>query len=68
VRAVSIRDAIIRLGQGAEVGGGRRIGWEGPRGDRGGAVRVDGEVEARRGRGLRRGDVVAPGGAAVRIA
>jgi ribosome-associated protein len=68
VRDVSIRDDTIRLGQALKL-----TGLAGPGGEaraliEDDAVRVNGEVETRRGRQLRRGDVVALGSEEVRIA
>jgi ribosome-associated protein len=68
VRDVSIRDDTIRLGQALKLAGLAGSGGEARALIEGGAVRVNGEVETRRGRQLRRGDVVTLGGAALRIA
>ena len=68
VRDVSIRDDTIRLGQALKLAGLAGSGGEARALIEGGAVRVNGEVEPRRGRQLRRGDVVTLGGAALRIA
>ncbi len=65
---VSIRDETIRLGQVLKLAGLAGSGGEARALIESGAVRVNGEVETRRGRQLRRGDVVALGSEAVRIA
>lgn len=68
VRDVSIRGDTIRLGQGSSsrassgpVGEARSLIEEG-------AVQVNGDVETRRGRQLRSGDVVALGSEVLRVA
>ena len=68
VRDVGIRDDTIRLGQALKLAGLAGSGGDARELVRQGAVRVNGEVETRRGRQLRRGDVVALGDDAVRIA
>jgi ribosome-associated protein len=68
VRDVSIRDDTIRLGQALKLAGLAASGGEARAPIEEGRVRVNGEVETRRGRQLRRGDVVALGDEAVRIA
>lgn len=67
VRDVRIRDDTIRLGQALKLAGLAGSGGDARALIEDGAVRVNGEVETRRGRQLRRGDVVAVGGGAVRI-
>jgi ribosome-associated protein len=68
VRDVSIRGDTIRLGQVLKLAGLAGSGGEARALIEQGAVRVNGEVATRRGRQLRRGDVVALGSEAVRIA
>jgi ribosome-associated protein len=68
VRDVAIRDETIRLGQLIKLAGLAGSGGESRALVESGAVRVNGEVETRRGRQLRRGDVVAAGGEEVRVA
>ena len=68
VRDVSIRDDTIRLGQALKLAGLAGSGGEARVLIEEGAARVNGEDETRRGRQLRRGDVVALGGEAVRVA
>ena len=65
---VSIREDTIRLGQALKLAGLAGSGGEARALIEDGAVTVNGEVERRRGRQLRRGDVVAMGGEAIRIA
>ena len=67
MREVRIRDDTIRLGQALKLAGLAGSGGEARALIEEGAVRVNGEVEMRRGRQLLRGDVVAVGGEAVRI-
>jgi ribosome-associated protein len=67
VRDVRIRDDTIRLGQALKLAGLAGSGGDARALIEEAAVRVNGEVETRRGRQLRRGDVVAVGGEAVRI-
>jgi ribosome-associated protein len=68
VRDVRIRDDTIRLGQALKLAGLAGSGGEARGLIEEGVVRVNGEVETRRGRQLLRGDVLAVGGEAVRIA
>jgi ribosome-associated protein len=68
VRDVPIRDDTIRLGQALKLAGLAESGGEARTLIADGDVRVNGEIETRRGRQLRRGDVVELGGEAVRIA
>ena len=68
MRDVTIREETIRLGQALKLAGLAGSGGDARELVRQGAVRVNGEVETRRGRQLRRGDVVALGDDAVRIA
>jgi ribosome-associated protein len=68
VREVPIRDETIRLGQLLKLAGVVGSGAEAKELLATGAVTVDGEPEQRRGRQLRRGDVVAAGGEQLRIA
>jgi ribosome-associated protein len=68
VRDVGIRDETIRLGQLLKLAGLAGSGGEARALIAQGTVRVNGEVETRRGRQLRRGDVVAVGGETVRLA
>ena len=65
VRDASVRGDTIRLGQVLQASGVAGSGGEGRALIEEGAVRVNGEVETRRGRQLRRGDVVVLGGEAV---
>jgi ribosome-associated protein len=66
-REVRIRDDTIRLGQALKLAALAGSGGDARALIEEGAVRVNGEVETRRGRQLRRGDVVAVGGETVRI-
>jgi ribosome-associated protein len=68
VRDVSITEDGIRLGQLLKLAGLVDSGADAKSVLADGAVRVNGEVETRRGRQLRRGDVVQHGVDAVRIA
>jgi ribosome-associated protein len=68
VRDVPIREDTIRLGQALKLSGLASSGGEARALVEQGAVTVNGKVETRRGRQLRRGDVVAMGADAVRIA
>jgi ribosome-associated protein len=68
VRDVPIRDDTIRLGQVLKLAGLASSGGEARAMIEQGDVTVNGEPESRRGRQLHRGDVVAVGDAAVRIA
>jgi ribosome-associated protein len=67
-RDVPIREDTIRLGQLLKLAGLADSGAEARELVRDGAVRVNGEVETRRGRQLRRGDVVDLAGDTVRVA
>lgn len=68
MREVAIREDVIRLGQLLKLAGLVDSGGEARSLLEEGAVTVNGEPEARRGRQLHRGDVVAAGGDAVRVA
>jgi ribosome-associated protein len=68
VRDVPIRDDTIRLGQVLKLSGLASSGGEARALIEQGGVTVNGEPETRRGRQLRRGDVVALGDETVRIA
>jgi ribosome-associated protein len=68
VRDVPIRDDTIRLGQVLKLAGLAASGGEARALIAEGGVTVNGEPETRRGRQLHRGDVVAVGAEAVRIA
>jgi ribosome-associated protein len=68
VRDVTIRGDTIRLGQALKLSGLADSGGEARALLEQGGVTVNGEVETRRGRQLHRGDVVALGDQAVRIA
>jgi ribosome-associated protein len=68
VRDVPIREETIRLGQALKLSGLAASGGEARAMIEQGGVTVNGEPESRRGRQLRRGDVVAVGDDAVRIA
>ncbi|MEA2248322.1 MAG: ribosome-associated protein [Solirubrobacteraceae bacterium] len=68
MRDVSIRDDTIRLGQALKLSGLASSGGEARAMIEQGGVTVNGEPETRRGRQLHRGDVVAAGDEAVRIA
>ena len=65
---VPIRDESIRLGQFLKLANLVESGAEARPVIQQGLVRVNGEVETRRGRQLRRGDVVELGGVAARVA
>ena len=67
-RDVAIREQTIRLGQLLKLAGIAGSGAEARALVQEGAVRVDGEVETRRGRQLHRGAVVEVGRVAVRVA
>lgn len=67
-RDVAIREQSIRLGQLLKLAGLADSGAHARGLVQDGAVRVNGEPETRRGRRLRRGDVVAAGGEEVRVA
>jgi ribosome-associated protein len=68
VRDLPIRGESIRLGQALKLSGLADTGGEARALVEDGAVSVNGEVERRRGRQLRDGDVVALGDEALRIA
>jgi ribosome-associated protein len=68
VADVGIRDESIRLGQFLKLAGLVESGADAKPVVQQGLVRVNGEVETRRGRRLARGDVVELGGRAVRVA
>ncbi len=68
MRDVPIREEVIRLGQLLKLAGLAASGGEARAMLEAGAVTVNDEAEARRGRQLRRGDVVAVGDEAVRVA
>lgn len=65
---VPIREETIRLGQLLKFAGLAESGSEARALVQSGDVTVNGEVDTRRGRQLRRGDVVAVGGESVRVA
>jgi ribosome-associated protein len=67
-REVPIRDDVIRLGQFLKLADLADSGSDARQQIAAGAVRVNGEVELRRGRQLRPGDVVSMGGESVRVA
>ena len=67
-RDVEIRDETIRLGQLLKLAGIAATGGEARELVQEGAVRVNGEVETRRGRQLHRGDLVEAGAERVRVA
>jgi ribosome-associated protein len=67
-RGVEIREDTIRLGQLLKLAGIAGTGGEARELVQEGAVRVNGEVETRRGRQLRAGDVVETAGERVRVA
>jgi ribosome-associated protein len=64
---VSISDASIRLGQFLKLSGLADAGSDAKALISDGEVRVNGEVDTRRGRQLRPGDVVACGGRSARV-
>jgi ribosome-associated protein len=66
-REISIREETIRLGQLLKLAGLADSGAEARELVQEGAARVNGQVETRRGRQLRRGDVVDVAGDAVRV-
>lgn len=66
-RGVQIRDETIRLGQLLKLAGVAETGGEASELVQDGAVRVNGEVETRRGRQLRGGDVVEALGERLRV-
>jgi len=65
---VPIRDGSIRLGQFLKLANLVESGADAKPAVQQGLVRVNGEVEIRRGRQLRQGDVVELGGVAARVA
>jgi ribosome-associated protein len=67
-RDVAIREDTIRLGQLLKLAGLADSGAEARELVQDGAARVNGEVETRRGRQLRRGDIVDVAGDTVRVA
>ncbi len=67
-REVEIREDTIRLGQLLKLAGIAGTGGEARELVQEGAVRVNGEVETRRGRQLHAGDVVETAGERVRVA
>ncbi len=67
-RPVPIREDMIRLGQLLKLAGLVASGGDARAMLEAGVVAVNGEPESRRGRQLRRGDVVAVGEEAVRVA
>jgi ribosome-associated protein len=67
-REIPIREETIRLGQLLKLAGLADSGAEARELVQDGAARVNGQVETRRGRQLRRGDVVDVAGDAVRVA
>jgi len=67
-RDVAIREQTIRLGQLLKFAGLADSGSEARALVQDGAVTVNGEIDTRRGRQLRRGDLVAVGGEIVRVA
>ncbi len=68
MRDVPIRDETIRLGQALKLAGLADSGGDARALLEDGGVTVNGEPETRRGRTLRKGDVVAAAGEEVRIA
>ncbi|MGZ4268270.1 MAG: RNA-binding S4 domain-containing protein [Solirubrobacteraceae bacterium] len=68
MREVAIREDVIRLGQLLKLAGLADSGAEAKELLASGAVTVNDAPEDRRGRQLRRGDVVAAGGERVRVA
>jgi ribosome-associated protein len=64
---VPIREETIRLGQLLKLAGLAESGSDARALVQSGDVTVNGEVDTRRGRQLRRGDVVAVGGDSVRV-
>ena len=65
---VAIADEVIRLGQFLKLANLVESGAEAKPAVQSGLVRVNGETETRRGRQLRRGDVVELGGLSARVA
>jgi len=68
VRDVGIREDVIRLGQLLKLAGIADSGTDAKELLAAGEVTVNGEAEERRGRQLRRGDVVVAAGESVRVA
>jgi ribosome-associated protein len=68
MRDVNIDGDMIRLGQFLKLGDVSDTGGEAKAWIAAGQVRVNGEVETRRGRQLHRGDVVVVGGQRLRVA
>jgi ribosome-associated protein len=68
MRNVAIREDGIRLGQFLKLAGVSDSGGETKSRIAAGEVRVNGEVDTRRGRQLRRGDVVTIDGDQIRVA
>ena len=68
MRDLPIRGESIRLGQALKLSGLAESGGEARALVEDGAVTVNAEVETRRGRQLRHGDIVAVGGDVLRIA
>jgi ribosome-associated protein len=68
MRDIRIRDDVIRLGQFLKLAGLMDTGGETKELIAAGEVRVNGEVDTRRGRQLHRGDVVTVDGEQVRVA
>lgn len=68
MREIPIRDETIRLGQLLKLAGVADSGAEAKALLAVGAISVNGEREERRGRQLRRGDVVAADGEQIRVA
>ncbi len=68
MRDLPIRGESIRLGQALKLSGVAESGGEARAMVEDGAVTVNAEVETRRGRQLRHGDIVAVGGDVLRIA
>ncbi len=67
-KAVTVTDGTIRLGQFLKLADLADRGSDARLQIASGAVRVNGEVELRRGRQLRLGDVVSMGGESARVA
>ncbi len=67
-RDIAIREDVIRLGQLLKLAGIAQSGTDAKALLAEGGVTVNGEAETRRGRQLRRGDVVAAAGERVRVA
>ncbi len=67
-RDVEIREDVIRLGQLLKLAGFADSGGHARELVQAGAAQVNGEVETRRGRQLRRGDLVTVDGETVRVA